>query len=152
MTNLRPSRTIFSIVIIVANETRVLWFTFGTFLGRKLRRILLWLIGFILPLPFLLPFDLDYHVRRLPHQISFLIQVIINSNNIHRTIINQGPSTCIMSVTCWKAIGSLTLSQSSYTLETFDGRDSHPFGILLCLPITLEGKTVEVEVKLSMPN
>jgi len=52
-----------------------------------------------------------------------------------------------MYFSCWKAIGSTSLSQSPNTLEAFDGRDSHPFGILLCLPITLERKTVDVKVE-----
>lgn len=84
---------------------------------------------------------------RLAHQIALLIQVVINSKTIHRTVINEGASTCIMSVACWKAIGSPTLSQSPTTLEAFDGRESRPYGILQRLPITLEGKIVEVEVE-----
>ena len=52
-----------------------------------------------------------------------------------------------MSVACWKAIGSPTLSQSPTTLEAFDGRASRPYGILPRLPISLEGKTVEMEVE-----
>ena len=48
----------------------------------------------------LITFDLDSHIPRLPHQISFLIQVIINSKMIHSTIIDEGASTCIMSVAC----------------------------------------------------
>lgn len=39
------------------------------------------------------------------------------------------------------------MSQSPTTLETFDKREYHPYGILQCLLITLEGKTVEVEVE-----
>jgi len=100
----------------------------------------------------LITFDLENHVPRLPHQIAFLIQVIINSKTIHRTIIDEGTSTCIMSISCWKAIGSPTLSQSPNTLEAFDGRDFHPYGILPCLPITLEGKMVEVEVEVVDAN
>jgi len=57
-----------------------------------------------------------------------------------------------MLVVCWKAISSQSLSQSSNTLEAFDGRDSHPFGILPRLPITLEGKIVEVEVEVVDAN
>jgi len=57
-----------------------------------------------------------------------------------------------MSVACWKASGSLTLSQSPTTLEAFDGRESRPFGILQRLPISLEGKTVEVEVEVVDAN
>lgn len=67
--------------------------------------------------------DLENHVSQLPHQISFLIQVIINEKNIHRTIINEGASTCIMLVACWKVISSPTLNQSPNTLEAFDDCD-----------------------------
>ena len=58
----------------------------------------------------LICFDLENHVSRVPHQVSFLIQVIINEKTIHRTAIDEGASTCIMYVTCWKAIGSPQLS------------------------------------------
>jgi len=67
--------------------------------------------------------------------------------NIHRIVIDEGASTFIMSITCWKAIKSPSLIQSPNNLEAFDGRYSHPFGILPRLPITLEGKTVNVKVK-----
>lgn len=109
------------------------------------RKSLLSAIGGIDPTDLdLITFDLYSHIPRLPHQIAFLIQVIINSKMIHHTIIDEGASTCIMSVACWKAIGSPTLSQSPMTLEGIDGRESHPYGILQRLPITLEGKTFEV--------
>ena len=78
----------------------------------------------------LITFDLEIHIPRLPHQISFLIQVIINSKTIHGIVIDEVTSTCIMSVAYWKAIGSLTLSQPPTTLEAFDGRESRPYGIL----------------------
>ena len=95
----------------------------------------------------LISFDLEGFTQRLPHQVAFLIQVIINSRTIHRTVIDEGASTYIMSIACWKAIGSPTLSQSPTTLEAFDGRESRPYGILQRLPISLEGKTVEMEVE-----
>ena len=100
----------------------------------------------------LITFDVESHIPRLPHQIVFLIQVIINSKTIHRTVIDEGASTCIMFVACWKAIGSPTLSQSPMTLEAFDGRESRPYGILQRFPITLEGKMVEVEVEVVDAN
>jgi len=96
----------------------------------------------------LICFDLENHVLHLPHQIAFLIQVIINKNTIYWTIIDGGASTCIMSAACWKAIGSLALNQSTNTLEAFDGHDSRPFGVLPNLSITLEGKIVQVEVEI----
>ena len=94
----------------------------------------------------LICFDLENHVSRLPHHISFPIQVIINEKTIHMTVINEGASTCIMSITCWKAIGSPYLNQSPNTLEAFDRHDSRPFSVLLNLAITLEGKKIQVEV------
>lgn len=71
---------------------------------------------------------------------------------IHHTIIDEGDSTCIMSITCWKAIGSVTLNQSPMTLEAFDGRESLPYGILQRFLITLEGKTVKVEFEVVDAN
>lgn len=72
----------------------------------------------------LICFNLENHVPRLPHHISFLIQVIINEKTIHCTIIDEGASTYIMSIACWKAIVSPALNQSLNTLEAFDGHDS----------------------------
>lgn len=57
-----------------------------------------------------------------------------------------------MFVSCWKAIGSPTLSQSPTTLEAFDGRESRYFGIIQRFPISLEGKTVKVEVEVVDAN
>ena len=57
-----------------------------------------------------------------------------------------------MYVSCWKAIGSPTLSQSPTTLEAFDRRESCPYGILQHLPISLEGKMVEIEVEVVDAN
>jgi len=48
----------------------------------------------------LICFGLENHVPRLPHQISFLIQFIINEKTIHITVIDEGASTCIMFVPC----------------------------------------------------
>lgn len=44
----------------------------------------------------LVAFNLENHVPRIPHHISFLIQVIIKGKMIHRTIIDEGASTYIM--------------------------------------------------------
>jgi len=117
------------------------------------RKSLLLAIGGIDPADSdLITFDLEGHTPTLPHQIAFLIEVIINTKMIHCTVIDEGASTCIMSVACWKAIGSPTLSQSPTTLEAFDGRESRPFGILQHFPISLAGKTVEVEVEVVDAN
>jgi len=112
------------------------------------QKSLLFAIGAIDPADSsLITFDLESHIPCLPHQIAFLIQVIIKGKTIRRTIIYEGASTCIMFVLCWKAINSPPLNQSPNTLEAFDGRGSCPYGILTNLLITLEGKTVELEVE-----
>jgi hypothetical protein len=52
-----------------------------------------------------------------------------------------------MSLACWKAIGSPSLNESQNTLKAFNGSGFKPYGVLPSLPITLEGKTVQVEVE-----
>ena len=100
----------------------------------------------------LICFDLEDHVLHLPHQIVFLIQVIINEKTIHKTVVDEGASTCIMSVSRWKEIGSPTLNQSPKTLEAFSGHNSWPFSLLPNLAITLEGKAVNVQVEIVDAN
>ena len=52
-----------------------------------------------------------------------------------------------MSLVYWKAIGSLTLSNSSNMLTAFDGHSFLPHGILPAFLVQLGGKMVEVEVE-----
>jgi hypothetical protein len=95
----------------------------------------------------LIIFDLEDHIPRLPPQLAFQIQVIVFEKNICRTIIDEGASTCVMSLACWKAIGSPSLNESQNTLKSFNGSSFKPYGVLPSLPITLEGKMVQVEVE-----
>lgn len=68
-------------------------------------------IGVIDPVDLrLITLDLENNVFHLPHQIYFLIQVIIKGKMIHQTIIDEGDSTCTMFISCWKAIVSLPLT------------------------------------------
>jgi hypothetical protein len=95
----------------------------------------------------LIIFDLEDHIPRLPPQLAFYIQVIFENKNICRTVIDEGASTCIMSVTCWKVIGSPSLTESHNTLKAFNGTGFKPYDVLPSLFITLEGKSVNVEVE-----
>jgi hypothetical protein len=52
-----------------------------------------------------------------------------------------------MSLACWKAIGSPSLNESQNTLKASKDSSFKPYGVLPSLPITLEGKTVQVKVK-----
>jgi hypothetical protein len=95
----------------------------------------------------LIIFGLEDHIPRLPLQLAFQIQVIVENKNICRTIIDERASTCVMSVTCWNAIGSPTLIESQNTLKYFNGTWFKPYGVLPSLSIMLEGKAVNVEVE-----
>jgi hypothetical protein len=73
--------------------------------------------------------------------------VIVSDKNIFQTVIDEGASTCVMSLTCWKAIGSPSLNESHNTLKAFNGFGFKPYSVLPSFPITLEGKMVQVEVE-----
>jgi hypothetical protein len=95
----------------------------------------------------LIVFDLEDQIPRLPPQLAFQIQVVFSDTNICRTVIDEGASMCVMSLACWKAIGSPPLNESQNTLKAFNGSGFKPYGVLPSLSITLEGKTVQVEVE-----
>jgi len=52
-----------------------------------------------------------------------------------------------MSFACWQAIGSPALNESKNTLKAFNGSGFKPYGVLPSLPVTLECKTIQVEVE-----
>jgi hypothetical protein len=109
------------------------------------RKALLKAIGGINPTNTnLIFFDLEDHIPRLPPQLAFQIQVIVSDKNICITIIDEGASMCVMSITCWKAIDSPPLIESHNTLKAFNGSSFKTYSVLPSLPIMLEGKTVNV--------
>lgn len=75
-----------------------------------------------------------------------MIQVFIHGKNIHCSIVDEGALTSIMSVSCWKAIGSPQLNHSPTTLKSFHRRGFKPCGIMNSLQVELGGKTMSVEV------
>lgn len=95
----------------------------------------------------LIIFDLENKTPRLPHQMSFQIPLLVKNRPFYRTVIDEGASTCIMSIQCWRSLGSPTLNQSPMILKDFDSRGFHPFGILQDLPLGVEGKTVNLDVE-----
>jgi len=50
-------------------------------------------------------------------QLTFLIQVKALNKTVHRIIIDEGASTCIMSMSCCQNLGSPPFSRSSMTLK-----------------------------------
>ena len=55
-------------------------------------------------------------------------------------------------MSCWKALGSPSLSRSSMTLKAFDGRTCNPYGISSNLQVELGGKTIEIDVEVINGN
>ena len=84
---------------------------------------------------------------RLPYHVSLSIDVIHGGKTIGREVVDEGASTCVMSLTCWKALGSPELVPSNTLLTSFDGRYLHLHGILPAFEIKLVGKAVSVEVE-----
>jgi hypothetical protein len=64
----------------------------------------------------LITFDLDNSEPCLPSLVAFQIPVKICNHPIHRCIIDEGESTCIMSKYVWKQLGSPELIPSTITL------------------------------------
>ena len=83
----------------------------------------------------------------LPYHVALSIHVIHGGKTIGREVVDEGASTCVMSLSCWKALGSPELVVSNTLLTAFDGRSFHPHGILPAFEIKLEGKAVSVEVE-----
>lgn len=62
-------------------------------------------------------------------------------------MVDEGDSTCVMSLSCWKGLGSPKIVASQSMLKAFDGHVFKPHGIVPAFPVTLGGKTVNVEVE-----
>jgi hypothetical protein len=88
---------------------------------------------------------------RLPYHVVFQIVVAhptkIFTRNIFRMVVDEGASTCVMSLACWKAIGQLSLSPSPTLLIAFNGHSFRPHGIIPSFPVQLGGKSMCVEVE-----
>jgi hypothetical protein len=74
-------------------------------------------------------FNLDNYASRLSHQLAFQVDVVVHNQQIHQTIMDEGASTCVMSLACWKGLKSSTLHKSPMMLRAFDGQGFHPHGI-----------------------
>ena len=84
-----------------------------------------------------------------PYYMSLLIHVECLNNTIMHTVIDEGIVAFVMSLSCWKGLGSPTLSQSTTMLTTFDGRSFRSHEITPSLKVQLGGKTITIEVKVA---
>ena len=95
----------------------------------------------------LVVFNHTGYVPQLPSELAFSIQVNVLNHLFHHTIIDEGESTCNMSLNCWKSLGSSRLSQSPMALKAFDGHTYKPCGIINNLHVELWQKIVTVDVE-----
>ena len=82
-----------------------------------------------------------------PYYVSLLVHVECLNMTVKRTVIDEGAATYVMSLSCWKGLGSPELSKLVTMLTAFDGRYFRPHGILRSLKVCLGGKTVAIEVE-----
>ena len=62
-------------------------------------------------------------------------------------MIDEGATASVMSLSCWKGLGSPELSKLVTMLTMFDGRSFRLHGILPSIKVRLGGKTVAIEVE-----
>ena len=84
---------------------------------------------------------------RFSYYVSLLIHVECLNMTIKCTVIDEGAAASVMSLVCWKGLGSPELSKSGTMLTAFDGRSFQLHGILPSLEVQLGGKTVAIEVE-----
>ena len=72
---------------------------------------------------------------RLSYHVALSIDSIHGRKTIGRSVVEEGSSTCVMSLSCWKVLGSLELVPSNTLLTAFNKRSFHPHGILLAFEI-----------------
>lgn len=97
-------------------------------------------------------FDMSSVKKRLIHHMAFQIKSTYQKMNIFRIVVDEGASTCVVSMSCWKAIRASKVVPSPTLLTTFDGYSYGPHGILPAYHVCVGGKVVNVEVKIVDAN
>ena len=54
----------------------------------------------------LIHFNVENYKPRLPHKLTFHINTKLVGNKVFRMVLDEGASTLVLSLTCWKALGS----------------------------------------------
>ena len=69
----------------------------------------------------LIHFNVENYKSILPLQLAFQIASKVVGIKVHRTVLDEGASTFILFISCWRAIGSPKVMKSPTTLKYFDG-------------------------------
>ena len=62
-------------------------------------------------------------------------------------VLDEGASTLVLSLSCWKALRSPDLVTSPTTLKAFDGWGFQPYGLIPTLVVKLGGETISIQVE-----
>ena len=73
----------------------------------------------------------------LPYYVPHLVHVECLNNTIKHIAIDEGATASMMSLSCWKGLGSPTLSKLGNMLIAFDGISFRPHGIIPSLALQL---------------
>ena len=95
----------------------------------------------------IITFKLDDFKTRLSHQLAFQIATKIARNTICRTILDKVSPTSVMSLSCWRDIGSPKINCSPTTLKDFYGHGFQPYGLLPTIHVELGGKSVSIHIE-----
>lgn len=93
----------------------------------------------------IISFDSNHCEPCLPPLVTFMLTICYLRKNIYRTVLDEGVATCIMSLSCWKALDSPNLISSPILLKAFYAHVFKPHGILTSLPLEIKGKTISIE-------
>ena len=69
----------------------------------------------------IITFKLEDFKSRISHQLAFQLFTKVIGKIIQCTILDEGASTSVMSLSYWRAIVSLEIKCSTMTLKDFDG-------------------------------
>jgi len=92
-------------------------------------------------------FDTKNHKSRLPYHVMFQNKFSSKGTNIFRTIFDEGASTCVMSLLCWKVLNCPKPFPSNQLLKAFDGHTFTPQGVIPYFPVELGCQTISVEAE-----
>ena len=95
----------------------------------------------------LIHFNIENYESRIPHKLAFQIIMKIIGKKFFRMVLYEGASTLVLSLSCWKCLGSPELVTSPTTLKAFDRWGFHPHGLISSLEVQLGGKTISIEVE-----
>jgi hypothetical protein len=70
-----------------------------------------------------------------PYHVEFQIHVGYSKYTIIHVVVDEGATTCVMSLICWKDFGYPNISQSQTMMTDFDGPSFLPHRILPAFPI-----------------